>query len=88
MHRVRAARAAKEHQEPARPDREDIGLPNVDTPGESGRPGGMEQQVVRLALYGGYTQDEIGELLGLAPATVAGFIRDSLQVASREGSLT
>lgn len=47
---------------------------------------GLHVQVVSLALHGGFNQEEIGDLLGLAPQAVASLVRDGLlQLAEPAG---
>lgn len=75
---LRAARTGKNHREGARLDQHRTGQPAPDTAITSGPVCGDERQAVLLALYGGYTREEISDRLGLTRETTARLIRDGL----------
>lgn len=76
---LRAARTGKGHQGRAWLDRQRASQPAADAPGAAGPVCAAEDEAVLLALYGGYTQDEISNQLGFSREAVAGLLRDGLR---------
>jgi RNA polymerase sigma-70 factor (ECF subfamily) len=80
--RLRAARTEAGRRDPAGLDGHRTSQPAADTPSVAAPASGAEHQAVLLALYGGLTQDEISDRLGLTAEAVAGLIRDGLVQAA------